>query len=561
MSVLGVRNYRENELLLCLGQKHYLRGQRLRLSQCYIWLVRFFIFLCLEIIGDPNELVSSYAFSEMEKLKKYLRGLPISPHSRSVCESIFSALLLVKDVPSHLRVFPSRQLYFQVLKETFLIANVILETSTLPELKESAGLIPFVGPPRWPSLKLEFRTNPPFDVTLLSKMASFLTSDICQDQNEAFLRELSKLARNCCLLGDDTTTHIFHSHINHVLHWIEVSAIPASFLSQTMGLLALTTDDDHAAQIWRILNHKIMSSSENVRILALDCATSILIGLLSCKVDDHSLHLLGAHWNLLRQFFLTSEKISLHAAEFIGSLSSIASFPLILGQANGSEVDISELQAIILSKSCESSKVSVILRTLSRIAVSYGSSTKLFLHSWNLLVENSFLSNNQSRVVRFNFAEALVRMAIVDISNDRVAELVTYTEVIAFSSGRSEFEKGSAVLIIRVLLQHFSNFSLDSLDRMSIVILSVIRGTKVGDVPETELFIQDVCCSALCQIFMLSQCIETQYAPSTLLYASAAEKISALVISTLCREKRSLPTAGPFCPSTSSNCHRNCCGW
>lgn len=153
-----------------------------------------------------------------------------------------------------------------------------------------------------------------------------------------------------------------------------------------------------------------------------------------------------------------------------------------------------------------------------------------------------FLAGHRNRVVRFNLAEALVRMAQ---TTDRLEELLSRSESITFSSATSDLEKGFAVLLLRVLLQHFSNFSIESLHRMTIVFLAVIRGENFESVSEKELFIQDVCCSALCQIFKLSQSLETDYySSSNLIYSSLAEKISSLVISTLCREKRSLPTAG-----------------
>lgn len=321
----------------------------------------------------------------MEKLKTYVRDSQLTSHSRSSLEVIFSALLKLKTVSVHLKVPHNSPQFRKALKEIFSVANVILETCTTENLRDFDGLIPFVGAPRWPALKQEFQTCPQFDPTLLSKMASLITSDIFEHHDGEFMLELSKLARNCCLLGNDAATTVFHSHINNIIHWIEVGVSPASFLSQTIGILAMS-NDDQLTYIWRILNHKIQSSSEMAKIVAVDCATSILINLLSARIDENILHLFETHWQMLRQLIFDTQQISLQAIDCIGSLCSVASFPSVMSTIGLSEVNlVEELQEFLQSKPSDASKVSVTIRALSRIAVTYSTSGSvdsfIFLHS------------------------------------------------------------------------------------------------------------------------------------------------------------------------------------
>jgi hypothetical protein len=165
----------------------------------------------------------------------------------------------------------------------------------------------------------------------------------------------------------------------------------------------------------------------------------------------------------------------------------------------------------------------------------------------------SALRSHPNRLVRFHLAESLVRLALTFDStcgtDEKRGQLLSLAETITSDPVRSEAERGFAVLSLRVLLKHNSIRSLEVLSsqflfRMAVVFLSVIRGTRQENSAEKELFVQDVCCSALCEIFQLSHSIETDESQSHSLYSSLSEKISSLVISTLCREKRSLPSAG-----------------
>jgi hypothetical protein len=161
-----------------------------------------------------------------------------------------------------------------------------------------------------------------------------------------------------------------------------------------------------------------------------------------------------------------------------------------------------------------------------------------------------------NRSVRFHFSEGIVRMALAfDLMNssmERCSDLLSLIEAIAQSASAQEAERGFAAITLRVLVQQGASylpkyFTPELLHRMAIVFLLVIRGPSSDNssVAEKELFVQDICCSGLCQIFQLSNSLPAALTHSThSIYASVSEKISSLVIATLCREKKALPSAG-----------------
>jgi hypothetical protein len=526
----------------------------------------------------------------MKKLDLYIRdhasGGARFPHSS--CKVVFASLLKAQEIAAHVAVPPQKSHYRKVLKELFSISNSILESSTSHELREVDGLVPFAGAPLWPTVKSQLMAQPSssFDLQLLSNMANFLTRGTLIESNEDqdLILELSKLSRNLCLLGDDSTTSIFHSHINTLLHWIEIETSQSHYLSQTIGLLSLQSSGDcsnHISNIWRILQHKIQSSSsDSIKARGLACSTAMLVALLPSQQSPETLHMLATHWDLLQlhAFASTSSPLSSQALESIGSLGSLAlSFTALLDRIKRSYAlvvnefhslirsrfsdpsilcpALQALSRILSSKTCASGLSSFLLSFLSFLKLSFPPSEE-FLKSWSLLTCTSALRSHSNRLVRFHLAESLVRLALTFDSttgtNEKRCDLLSLAETITSDPVRSEAERGFAVLTLRVLLKQNSFcsqevFSPQFLFRMAVVFLSVIRGSRLENSPEKELFVQDVCCSALCEIFQLSHAISligTEQTSSHSIYSSLSEKISSLVISTLCREKRSLPSAG-----------------
>lgn len=496
---------------------------------------------------------------------------------KSSGEIVFSTLLKVKDISDRVVIPPKRAQYRNVLKEIFSIINSILESCTSVELKAFDGLVPFVGPPRWPTVKSELMihsSSPPFDFMLLAEMATFLTTGALIESNEDqdLVVETARLSRNLCLLGDDRTIGIFLSHINTVLHWIEIEASQTHFLSQTFGLISCRQFDQsssHVPNIWRILRHKIQTSSDHVKARSLECSTAILVAILPLENNSEAFHMLSIHWDILElhAFAPTSTPLSPHALESIGSLGSLSlSFPRLMDQIKKSFVDIiGNFHSLILSRLNDPTILCPALQAFSRIISPETCSTGLtpfltrswfideFVKSWSLLTCTSALRSHSNRLVRFHLAESVVRLAITFDrtwgTDERRCQLLTLAETITSDSARGEAERGFAVLSLRVLLKQESSrsleiFSTQFLYRMTVVFLTVIRGSKLENSSEKELFIQDICCAALCEIFQLSHSIETDQSPSHSLYSSLSEKISSLVISTLCREKRNLPSAG-----------------
>jgi hypothetical protein len=332
--------------------------------------------------GDHIELVNSFALSEMKKLDLHIRehaNRPDGLFPKSSCEVVFSTLLKVREISGHVMVPPQRSQYRKVLKELFSIANSILESCTSVELREFDGLVPFVGPPQWPTVQSQLVTHsssPPFDFLLLSHMAAFLSTGTFIESNEDqdLIGELSKLSRNLCLLGDDRTVSIFHSHLNTLLHWIEIETSQPHFLSQTIGLLSLKRpghSSNHVSNIWRILQHKIQSSSDNAKARSLACSTAMLVALLPIEQNSETLHMLNAHWDTLHQhaFASTDSHLSSQALESIGSLGSLGlSFPHLLSQIKTSFVEVVDhFHSLILSRSNDPSALCPALQALSRI--------------------------------------------------------------------------------------------------------------------------------------------------------------------------------------------------
>ena len=389
----------------CLGPKLFLVGHRSQLNPCCTWLVRFSRHPAgshsPSDSGDHIELVNSFALSEMKKLDLHIRDCVLSDglFPKSSSEIVFSTLLKVKEISDRVVIPPNRAQYRNVLKEIFSIINSILESCTSVELKAFDGLVPFVGPPRWPTVQSELMihsSSPPFDFLLLSEMATFLMTGTLIESNEDqdLVLEIARLSRNICLLGDDRTIGIFLSHINTLLHWIEIETSQTHFLSQTIGLISSRQFDQsssHVPNIWRILRHKIQTSSDHVKARSLECSTAILVAILPIEHNSEAFHMLSTHWDTLERhaFAQPSTPLSPHALESIGSLGSLPlSFPHLMDQIKKSFVDIIDnFHSLILSRLNDPTILCPALQALSRIISPETCSTGLASFLYSLMVD------------------------------------------------------------------------------------------------------------------------------------------------------------------------------
>jgi hypothetical protein len=351
----------------------------------------------LTTAGDPLELVSSFAFNEFEKLKTFIKDNTPTHFPLTSCENVLTTLMrqMNEMAPYSSQIslpHQQRNQLMKLLKEIYSVANIIFESGLTMELKDFDGLVPFLGPTQWPSLKQKFATlSPPaFSDTLLIKLATFLIthSDFAQLSDPGFVSEYSKLMRNCCLLGDDQTTGIFLSHVNKILHWLEFTTLHPIFIAQAIGLLAKQASEDHSASIWRVLQHKIESSSEHAKITAITSSTAVLVGLLPMKQDQEALHMLRTHWKILARYAFVEKctAIAVEALESMGTLAScflprysnhealsqqsLLNFPQLLNQIGVLFPEVhEELHRLIFTESLDPAILAAALQTLSKLSI------------------------------------------------------------------------------------------------------------------------------------------------------------------------------------------------
>ena len=242
-----------------------------------------------KFIGDATTLVSDTIIGEFEKLGNLIK-INSSVFTQSSYQSIFTSLLNLKEISSYWTNSSSSKSI--ILKSILNIANTILETCIhqyfpVVNNSESIDFTPFLGSSLWPIFTFKTTEYEYFiDSTLISKMVHMVFNDLERSVESILTNELVILTRNCSLLGGNSTIEILHHQSNLLLHWLESITFDYHvYMAQTFGIIALKLSDslrsNYVTSIWRILQHKIHSNIDHIKVGGLMCSTTLLVGLLS----------------------------------------------------------------------------------------------------------------------------------------------------------------------------------------------------------------------------------------------------------------------------------------